>query len=225
MPGEIDRTSSQRYVSITANVEGGDLGRGLADRAGHRCRGPAPVRVQTAGQVLPTPSRAPATLRRPGCRGGGCDSDTFDRVLRVAAAGPGLGVERARRPVRRGDHAAPHRHDPQHRVVHGIDHVHRRIGVELRNAALHRRVNGRERKVAPEAARCCSGPAPADSMTFRHDGRHVSDARWPWSTAKRWSALGRAVIGGSTFARCSVVPSVFALLWARRRQLRPSHPG
>ena len=27
MPGEIDRTSSQRYVSITANVEGEDLGR------------------------------------------------------------------------------------------------------------------------------------------------------------------------------------------------------
>src|SRR5262249_56177992 len=56
MPGEIDRTSSQRYVSITANVEGEDLGRAsrqieqaIAD-AGQPPRG---VRVQTRGQVAP----------------------------------------------------------------------------------------------------------------------------------------------------------------------------
>jgi len=52
MPGEIDRTSSQRYVSITANVEGEDLGRAaqqveraIAD-AGEPPRG---VRVQARG--------------------------------------------------------------------------------------------------------------------------------------------------------------------------------
>ena len=56
MPGEIDRTSSQRYVSITANVEGEDLGRAarrveqaIAD-AGETPRG---VRVLTRGQVAP----------------------------------------------------------------------------------------------------------------------------------------------------------------------------
>ncbi len=56
MPGEIDRTSSQRYVSITANVEGEDLGRAarqieqaIAD-AGAPPRG---VRVLPRGQVAP----------------------------------------------------------------------------------------------------------------------------------------------------------------------------
>jgi multidrug efflux pump subunit AcrB len=56
MPGEIDRTSSQRYVSITANVEGEDLGRAARQveqaiaAAGQPPRG---VRVETRGQVAP----------------------------------------------------------------------------------------------------------------------------------------------------------------------------
>jgi multidrug efflux pump subunit AcrB len=56
MPGEIDRTSSQRYVSITANIEGEDLGRAARQieraiaAAGDPPRG---VRVQTRGQVAP----------------------------------------------------------------------------------------------------------------------------------------------------------------------------
>ncbi len=56
MPGEIDRTTMQRYVSVTANVEGEDLGRAakqieqaIAD-AGQPPRG---VRVETRGQVAP----------------------------------------------------------------------------------------------------------------------------------------------------------------------------
>ena len=56
MPGEIDRTSSQRYVSITANVEGEDLGRAARQveqaiaAAGEPPRG---TRVLTRGQVAP----------------------------------------------------------------------------------------------------------------------------------------------------------------------------
>jgi multidrug efflux pump subunit AcrB len=56
MPGEIDRTSSQRYVSITANVEGEDLGRAAQQieqailAAGEPPRG---ARVLTRGQVAP----------------------------------------------------------------------------------------------------------------------------------------------------------------------------
>ncbi|MDB5310903.1 MAG: czcA 6 [Gemmataceae bacterium] len=56
MPGEIDRTTMQRYVSITANVEGEDLGRAArrieqaVAAAGQPPRG---VRVQTRGQVAP----------------------------------------------------------------------------------------------------------------------------------------------------------------------------
>jgi multidrug efflux pump subunit AcrB len=56
MPGEIDRTTMQRYVSITANIEGEDLGRASRQinqaiaAAGQPPRG---VRVQTRGQVAP----------------------------------------------------------------------------------------------------------------------------------------------------------------------------
>jgi multidrug efflux pump subunit AcrB len=56
MPGEIDRTTMQRYVSITANVEGEDLGRASRQieraiaAAGAPPRG---VRVLSRGQVSP----------------------------------------------------------------------------------------------------------------------------------------------------------------------------
>jgi multidrug efflux pump subunit AcrB len=56
MPGEYDRTSMQRYLSVTANVEGEDLGRAAAeiatalDQVGEPPRG---VRVMTRGQVAP----------------------------------------------------------------------------------------------------------------------------------------------------------------------------
>jgi multidrug efflux pump subunit AcrB len=55
-PGEIDRSSMQRYLSITANVEGEDLGRASAriakaiSDAGQPPRG---VRVSVRGQVAP----------------------------------------------------------------------------------------------------------------------------------------------------------------------------
>jgi multidrug efflux pump subunit AcrB len=56
MPGEIDRSTMQRYVSITANVEGEDLGRAARQieqaiaAAGKPPRG---VRVEERGQVTP----------------------------------------------------------------------------------------------------------------------------------------------------------------------------
>jgi multidrug efflux pump subunit AcrB len=56
VPGEYDRTAMQRYLSVTANVEGVDLGRaaklveGAIKRAGEPPRG---VRVMTRGQVAP----------------------------------------------------------------------------------------------------------------------------------------------------------------------------
>jgi len=56
MPGEIDRTSSQRYVSITANVEGEDLGRAarqIAQAVAAAGEPPRGVRVLTRGQVAP----------------------------------------------------------------------------------------------------------------------------------------------------------------------------
>ncbi|HTU25520.1 MAG TPA: efflux RND transporter permease subunit, partial [Pirellulales bacterium] len=56
MPGEYDRTAMQRYVSVTANVEGEDLGRAdeqisaALQRAGEPPRG---VTVETRGQIKP----------------------------------------------------------------------------------------------------------------------------------------------------------------------------
>jgi multidrug efflux pump subunit AcrB len=56
MPGETDRIAGQRYVSITANVEGEDLGRAARRveqaiaEAGETPRG---VRILTRGQVAP----------------------------------------------------------------------------------------------------------------------------------------------------------------------------
>jgi multidrug efflux pump subunit AcrB len=56
MPGEYDRTSMQRYLSITANVEGEDLGRAARQidnalrQAGEPPRG---VHVESRGQIAP----------------------------------------------------------------------------------------------------------------------------------------------------------------------------
>jgi multidrug efflux pump subunit AcrB len=56
-PGEIDRSAMQRYLSITANIEGEDLGRATVqiDRAIAAVAGEAPrgVRVEVRGQVKP----------------------------------------------------------------------------------------------------------------------------------------------------------------------------
>ncbi len=55
-PGEFDRTASQRYLSITANVEGEDLGRAASqiEQALHDAgEPPRGVRVETRGQVSP----------------------------------------------------------------------------------------------------------------------------------------------------------------------------
>ncbi len=56
MPGEYDRTSMQRYVSVTANVEGEDLGRAARQIATAIKKAPPPprgVRVMTRGQIAP----------------------------------------------------------------------------------------------------------------------------------------------------------------------------
>jgi multidrug efflux pump subunit AcrB len=56
MPGEYDRTSMQRYLSITANVEGEDLGRASRqiEAAIHNAGAPPKsVRVENRGQISP----------------------------------------------------------------------------------------------------------------------------------------------------------------------------
>jgi len=56
MPGEYDRTSMQRYLSVSANVEGTDLGRAAKQIDEAMARGGEPprgVRVMTRGQIAP----------------------------------------------------------------------------------------------------------------------------------------------------------------------------
>jgi multidrug efflux pump subunit AcrB len=56
MPGEIDRSTMQRYVSITANLEGEDLGsasRQIEQAVAAAGQPPRGVRVETRGQVAP----------------------------------------------------------------------------------------------------------------------------------------------------------------------------
>src|SRR5581483_1046310 len=56
MPGEFDRISMQRYLSITANIEGEDLGRAATQiRRALAAAGQPPhgVLVQTRGQIAP----------------------------------------------------------------------------------------------------------------------------------------------------------------------------
>ena len=55
-PGEIDRDMSQRYVTLTANVEGEDMGRAsdqVADALAAAGEPPRGVRVETMGQLPP----------------------------------------------------------------------------------------------------------------------------------------------------------------------------
>jgi len=56
MPGEIDRSTMQRYISITGNVEGEDLGRAsrqIEQAIAAAGRPPKGVRVEERGQVAP----------------------------------------------------------------------------------------------------------------------------------------------------------------------------
>ncbi len=56
MPGEYDRVASQRYISITANVEGEDMGsasRQVAKAVARAGKAPRGVRVMTRGQLTP----------------------------------------------------------------------------------------------------------------------------------------------------------------------------
>ncbi len=142
VPGEIDRSSTQRYLSVTANVEGEDLGRASVQidqaiaAAGEPPRG---VRVSVRGQVAPDDGDVPLAGHRPRPLSRG-DSSYADRLLPVVQIGSGFHRRRAGRGLRRGDHPPGDRHDAEHRVVHGLDHVHRRLGLELGAAVnLHGR--------------------------------------------------------------------------------------
>ena len=141
-PGEIDRDMSQRYLTLTANVEGEDMGRASRQVAAgdRRRRRAAPRRAGRDHGPAPADDRDVPVARD---RAGGRrvrDLRAPDRLLPVAAAGADLDRRRAGRARGHRDHPLLHQHLAQHRVVHGLDHVPGRLGVELGHARdVHRR--------------------------------------------------------------------------------------
>ncbi len=87
--GEFDRSTSQRYLTLTANVEGEDMGRASGqvqqaiDAAGTPPRG---VRVEPMGQLPPMRRHVRGTWDRAGGRGV-CDLRAPDRQFPVGAHG------------------------------------------------------------------------------------------------------------------------------------------
>ena len=135
-PGEIDRDMSQRYVTLVANVEGEDMGRAsrqvtqAIDEAGEPPRG---VRVEPMGQL-------PPMIEMFKSLGVGLAVAVFvifvlltayfqSPRLALISIGAVPGVHRGHRhdPLRHG-------HVAEHRVVHGVDHVPGRLGLELGDA-------------------------------------------------------------------------------------------
>jgi multidrug efflux pump subunit AcrB len=232
MPGEIDRISAQRYVSITANVEGEDLGRAARQieqaiaAAGQPPRG---VRVETRGQVAPMNEmfRAlalglvlavvvilillTAYFESPRLALASVSSVPgvlCGVVIMLLATGTTLNIESFMGSIMC-------------------------VGVSVSNSVMlvtFIAMEWRERKVATEAARAgaqdrlrpilmtaCAMTIGMVPMALALE--HGSEMEAP---------LGRAVIGGlvvSTFVTLFIVPSVFALLLGKKTPRSPSlHP-
>jgi multidrug efflux pump subunit AcrB len=232
MPGEIDRTSAQRYVSITANIEGEDLGRAARQieqaitSAGQPPRG---VRVAVRGQVAPmnemfralTVGLALAVVvilvlltayfespRLALASVSSVPGVLCGVLIMLLATGTTLNIESFMGSIMC-------------------------IGVSVSNSVMlvtFIAMEWRERQVVPEAARAGSQDRlrpilmTACAMTvgmlpMALALEHGSEMEAP---------LGRAVIGGlvvSTFVTLFIVPSVFALLMGRKTPHSPSlHP-
>jgi multidrug efflux pump subunit AcrB len=229
MPGEIDRSTMQRYVSITANVEGEDLGR-AAGRIGQAIAAagqpPKGVRVETRGQV--TPMREMFTSLGVGL----AIAVVVILVLltayfqspRLALASvssvPGVLCGVAAMLLLTGTTLN----------IESFMGSIMCIGVSVSNSVMlvtFIAMEWRERKVVPEAARAgaqdrlrpilmtaCAMTIGMVPMALALE--HGSEMEAP---------LGRAVIGGllvSTFVTLFIVPSVFALLMGRRTPRSPS---
>ena len=144
MPGEYDRTSMQRYLSITANVEGEDLGRAskqIEEALRQAGQPPKGVHVESRGQVAPMDEMFAVAGHRP-CRSGGGDSRSPHCLLSVGAFGHREHRRRSGRAERRGSHVVCHAHHTQHRIVHGRHHECGSVRIQLRHAGHVHCANG-----------------------------------------------------------------------------------
>ena len=101
--------------------------RTLWSQAGTPPRG---VRVETRGQIAPMREMFTLAGDRPGCCRGRHPGAAHG-LFRIAADGSRFHWRGAWRAQRRGLDAPGHEDDAQHRIVHGNNHEHRRIGVQF----------------------------------------------------------------------------------------------
>ena len=139
---------SQRYLTLTANVEGEDMGRAsrqVAQALAAAGEPPRGVRVETMGQLPPMNEMFESL-------GIGLGVAVFVILVLLTAyfqsprlalisIGAVPGVLAGHR-----DHPLRDQHLAEHRVVHGLDHVPGRLGVELGDARdVHERsLEGRQ---------------------------------------------------------------------------------
>ncbi len=144
--GRAARRDRPRHVAALPDPDRERRGRGhgpglAAGRPGdRRRRGAAPRRAGGDHGPAPADDRDVRVARD---RAGGRrvrDPRALDGLFPVAAPGPDLDRRRAGRARGHRDHPLLHQHLAQHRVVHGLDHVPGRLGVELGDA---RDVHGR----------------------------------------------------------------------------------
>lgn len=230
MPGEIDRSTMQRYLSITANVEGEDLGRaGRQIRQALLAAGSPPkgVRVETRGQLAPMDEmfRSPAiglaiavatilvmlTAYFESPRLALASVASFPGVLAgvvvmLTVTGTTLNIESFMGTIMC-------------------------IGVSVSNSVMLAAFMAREwrehKRPGPEAARLGAEERlrpilmTACAMTVGMVPMALALERG----SEMQAPLGRAVIGGlvmSTLATLLVVPSVFALLLGHEAAVSPS---
>ncbi len=100
------------------------------------------------------------------------DSGAADGLFSGLAGGPDFGRRSARRAQRRRADPADNAYHAQHRVVHGRDHVHRRVGIQLGDAGHVHGPRMAARALAPRSRDPRSHRAPAaDSDDRRGDDR------------------------------------------------------
>jgi multidrug efflux pump subunit AcrB len=229
MPGEYDRATMQRYISITANVEGGDLGRATrqVDQAiAAAGQPPKGVRVETRGQVAPMREMFTSL-------GIGLSIAVLVILVLLSAyfqsprlalasvsAVPGVLCGVAAMLLLTGTTLN----------IESFMGAIMCIGVSVSNSVMLVTFidkEWREGKVVPDAARAGAQDRlrPVLMTACAMTVGMVPMALALEQGSEMQAPLGRAVIGGlvvSTFATLFIVPSVFALLMGRRVARSPS---
>jgi len=233
MPGEIDRTTMQRYVSITANVEGVDLGRAAQQieqavaAAGEPPRG---VRVLTRGQVAPMHEMFTALGV-----GLGLAVVVILVLLTAYFQSPRLALASVSSVpgVLCGVVAMLLLTGTTLNIESFMGSI-MCIGVSVSNSVMmvtFIAMEWHERKVVPDAARAGAQDRlrPILMTACAMTAGMVPMALALERGSEMQAPLGRAVIGGlvvSTFVTLFIVPSVFALLMGRQTPRSPvAAPG